>query len=112
MYYRWFHEEGDDRDEFGLPLSRAAHDPLLHPQPKKPGLTRGEATGAVLAAALLLYGLATWDVPLSLFCAAFLAYLLRPLVREGNGRYAVPLSNMMYGFSIAAGAGALIMAFL
>jgi len=110
MRYRWFDTE-EHTDEFGRPLSRAAHDPTLHPRPPR-GMTKGEATGCVLAAGILAYGLVTGDVPLSLFCFAFLLYMFRPLVQQKCGKYGLALSHMMYGFSIAAGFGALMLAYL
>ena len=110
MRNRWFDTE-EHVDDFGRPLSRAAHDRALHPDPPR-GMTNGEATGCVLAAGILIYGLVTWDVPLSLFCFAFLLYMLRPLVRQHAGPRGRDISQMMYGFSIAAGFGALVMAYL
>ena len=110
MRYRWCDTE-EHEDEYGQPLSRAAHDPTLQPPPAE-GLTKGGATGCVLAAGILLYGLVTWDTPLSLFSLSFLMYMLRPLVRQHGGAYGESLSHAMYGFSLAAGCGALLLAYL
>ena len=74
MRYRWFDTE-EHEDEYGQPLSRAAHDPTLQPPPAE-GLTKGGATGCVLAAGILLYGLVTWDTPRS--CVSMAARMVNP----------------------------------
>ena len=109
MRYRWFVDDEEEQlDDMGRPLSRAAHDEALHPQEKK-GFTRGERASIVLATLIILYGLGTADVPLVIFCAAYLLFILRPLARKvfkENGEF---VSNAMKGCSIALFIGAFLM---
>ena len=50
MRYRWFADEAKETDEFGVPVSRAAHDEAL--QPQKIGYHRGEVLAIIIVMAI------------------------------------------------------------
>lgn len=95
----------------GRPLSRAAHDEALHPRVKT-GFTRGERASIVLATIILLYGLGTSDVPLVIFCAAYLLFILRPLAHKVFKEKGEFVSNAMKGCAISLFIGAFAMALM
>ena len=83
--------------------------PIIEPEIKGPMFSRGQKTSMVLSAVLLVYALLSGDVPLAFLLLSFLIYLLRPLAEESVGLW---LSNVMKGFAIALGMGAVVLAFL
>ena len=83
--------------------------PVLEPEPPGPMFSRGQKTSMVLSAALFVYALTASDVPLTFLTLSFLLFLLRPLAEHSAGAW---LANAMKGFAIAAGIGAIALAFL
>ena len=77
MRYRWFADEAKETDEFGVPVSRAAHDEAL--QPQKIGYHRGEVLAIIIVMAILLYEWFHDDSQLIYVCVAFLVFELRPI---------------------------------
>ncbi|MBP5199538.1 MAG: hypothetical protein J6Z82_02665 [Schwartzia sp.] len=99
----------DEEEKQTFSTHRLNMHPVIEPVKKGPMFTRGQMTSMVLAVALLVYALIGWDVPLAFLMLSFLSYLLRPLAEKLVG---VWLSNLMKGFSVAMGMGAVVLAFL
>lgn len=110
MRYRWFVNEEERVDEFGVPVSRAVHDEAM--QPKKAGYKRGEMLAIIMAIGILGYEWANDDTPLIFVCVSFLLYELQPIVMTVAGAGGRPLCNVLKGFSIASFVGAVFWAFL
>ena len=99
----------DEEEKQTFSTHRLNMHPVIEPVKKGPMFTRGQMTSMVLAVAMLVYALIGWDVPLAFLMLSFLSYLLRPLAEKLVG---VWLSNLMKGFSVAMGMGAVVLAFL
>lgn len=110
MRYRWFVDETKETDEFGMPVSRAAHDEALHH--KAASYRRGELLAIVIAVAILIYEWVNEDRPLQFVCIAFLLFELRPAVMLLMGPSGQPLSNGLLGFSLAVFVATLVLTFL
>ena len=91
MRYRWFADEEERMDEFGVPVSRAVKDEAL--PPRRPGYARGELLAIALAAVILIYE-------------------MRPLALLFLGPAGPVAANVMKGFSLAVFLGAVLIAFL
>ena len=83
--------------------------PVIEPEEQGPMFSRGQITGMVMSAALLVYAVVSSDVPLAFLTTSFLLFLLRPLAERSVGPW---LSNVMKGFAMALGVGAVVLAFL
>ena len=108
MRYRWFDEgEGDGKSE---PPS-TAKDPFSPAGVKKRILAREELIGGLLAVVVLVYGMATGDIPILFLALAFLAHGMRSFTKY-LGKSAGPfLSNVLKGLSLALFVGAVFLAF-
>lgn len=84
MRYRWFADEGERMDEFGVPVSRAVKDEAL--PPRRPGYARGELLAIALAAVILIYEWVVDDTSMIFVCVSFLIYEMRPLALLFWGR--------------------------
>lgn len=105
MRYRWFADEAKETDEFGVPVSRAAHDEAL--QPQKIGYHRGEVLSIIIVMAILLYEWFHDDSQLIYVCVAFLVFELRPIALLFFGKAGRAVSNALLGFSLATFIGVL-----
>ena len=99
MRYRWFADESKEKDEFGMPVSRAEYDEAL--QRKTVLYHRGELLAIAIAAVIMLYEWVTDDRPLLFVCLSFLVFELRPLARYMLGANGRAIGNMLTGFSLA-----------
>ncbi|MCR5176753.1 MAG: hypothetical protein K6C05_07850 [Anaerovibrio sp.] len=77
---------------------------------KKPIFSNGEKAGTALSAALFLFGLADWDVPLCFLTSAFLVYEAHVFFKESRGGNDWFLSNFLWGVSIALFFGSIVLA--
>ena len=99
----------DDEERQTFSTHRLNMHPIIEPEEKGPMFSRGQKTGMMLSAVLLVYGLISGDVPLAFLTLSLLLFLLRPLAEESVGPW---LSNVMKGFAMALGMGAVVLAFL
>lgn len=110
MRYRWFADEEERTDEFGVPVSRAVQDEAL--RPRRPGYARGERLTIALDIAILIYEWAVDDTSMIFVCISFLIYEMRPLALLFFGPAGPAAANVMKGFSLAVFLGAVLIAFL
>ena len=110
MRYRWFADEEERMDEFGVPVSRAVKDEAL--PPRRPGYARGELLAIALAAVILIYEWVVDDTSMIFVCVSFLIYEMRPLSLLFLGPAGPAAANVMKGFSLAVFLGAVLIAFL
>lgn len=109
FHYRWFSQDEELTDEFGVRQSRAT----LDEEPEDlPHYARGEIASMIVALAAFCYGVYAGIAPFILFGAAFLIYEVRRVVPEVFGPIGVPIANAMRGFSIVTLFGAILMLFL
>ena len=112
MRYRWFADPEKEKDEFGVPVSRAEYDEALHP-PKTPIYQPKEMLAIAVAAFILLYEWFAGDSAVVMYmCVSFLTFELRPLVKSCLGKNGRAVSNALAGFSIAMFLGTLLWVFL
>ena len=102
-----FDSDNEERQTFST--HRLNLHPVIEPEAEGPMFSRGQKTGMMLSAALLVYALVSGDVPLAFLTLSFLMFLLRPLAEKMVGPW---LGNVMKGFAMALGMGAVVLAFL
>ncbi len=109
MRYRWFDVDGTEKEKPGMPRRTERQE---EPAPvKKPRGARGELVGILLTVVVLLYGVATEDLPIIYLAMAFLVYEMRPFAMLLKAPVGPFLGNLLWGFSIALFFGAIFMAF-
>ncbi len=82
------------------------------PESVKNVLSKGEKTGMLIAAGVLLYGLFADDLPVFFFAASFLSFMGRSMVEAAGGDKGVVLSHFLKGLGIALLLGALFLLFV
>ena len=98
----------DDEEERISSTHRLNMHPVIEPEPDGPMFSRGQKMSMMISLALLVYAVATTDVPLAFLVLSFLGFLLHPLAEKAVGPW---LANGIRGFSVALGIGALVLAF-
>jgi len=79
---------------------------------KTEGISRGEMTGAVMAGAILLYGLMQDDLPVIFLTASFLCWQLRVFTVALGPKKAGIVKNVLQGLCLSLFVGAVILLFL
>ncbi len=79
---------------------------------KPEGISRGEMTGAVMAGAILLYGLMQDDLPVIFLTASFLFWQLRVFTVAFGPKKARIVKNVLQGLCLSLFVGAVILLFL
>lgn len=75
------------------------------------GISRGEMTGAVMAGAILLYGLMQGDLPVIFLTASFLLWQLRVFALAFGPEKAGIVKNVLQGLCLSLFIGAVILLF-
>lgn len=101
MRYRWFIDEEKQKDEFGVPVSRATYDEALHPPRKASIYSRKEVLAILVVIFIMLYEWNEDYSPIIYMCVSFLTFEVRPLVRIFWGDKGRTASNVLTGFSVA-----------
>lgn len=101
MRYRWFVDEEKQKDEFGVPVSRAAYDEALHPPRKTSLYGRKEVLAILVVIFIMLYEWNEDYSPITYMCVSFLTFEVRPLVAFFMGDKGRTVSNVLTGFSVA-----------
>ena len=115
MHYRWFENDEEALDEFGMPKSRAEQimqEDETEEEPPARIFTRGELTALLLASVLLVYSLVLTDVPGLLFSASVLLQAPRKLAPRLRHPRAHDLAGVLKGLSISLFFGALMLLLL
>jgi len=79
---------------------------------KPEGISRGEMTGAVMAGAILLYGLMQGDLPVIFLTASFLLWQLRVFTVTLGPKKAGIVKNVLQGLCLSLFIGAVVLLFL